>query len=395
MNTLLLVTRSSYPGIIAFAKELSSKQSDFNPGKLIVMGGSYLSDEELRAIGLELESCYEVVELSKVQVSERVSNESKQATMLATFFMQRYTSTPGPWLIVDGPAEVIHSNPLSLLTHHYNANSAENAGRATTLGGGRVPIGPVVIGSNVKDIKTLRSVSGQDWRQRGRWVFNIRSWHQFTPEEYPFRISAAVESPAGSQYAEEAPDQEASPTRSSVDSPGEPRRSLPIVGPHSQNANIVTSVTGLGRIALHEVMEESDAGALVAKVASTQGKTPDQVYEERLDAEAKGEPVPGDASYIPPVSARPLPIVSAHPGAAIEDEEPPVVSEQPVIKTVADRPLPFVRVDPSAYDKISRDELMRQYLHRSGKRAHPKTKSDKLIEKLRGLDQKAALAGKQ
>jgi len=201
MNTVILVTKHNLEEVKQFAQELSERQKKQNSGKLLITGGSYLSDEDLHEIQDLLSEQYEAFECTKVQLSETPPHYSQAATMIAVFMMQRYVSVPGPWLVIDGYAGISDDDPLSILDNQHNLGMAENSGRAV-IGAdkGVVPIGPVVIGADVKKIKTLRSTSGEDWRQRGRFAFKICSWNQIDPENYPFKtVDSSVESFDGAQ----------------------------------------------------------------------------------------------------------------------------------------------------------------------------------------------------
>ena len=414
MNALLLITRYNREAMMAFAQDLAKRQIAPNTGKLLVMGGSYLDDEALQRVGGVLKPAFEVVELTKIQLSEKTSPDSQTATMIATWLMQRYTSVPGPWLVADDKAEIIHDNPLSILEKIHNANNAENTGRATTLGGGRVPVGPVVVGALAKRIKTLRSVSGQNWRQRGRWAFNVCSWHQVDAKEYPFRLVAEVEAPAASADAADKPVPKTQITSGDV-KPIEPLKSaasLPVTKGGATSPDITGGTSQATQpVAMSEMYQEGSADELVEKAALGQDKTPQQIYEERLKAEEEGRPKPGDPNYIPPEGSADLTDEEAaampqHPGAALEeiDDTPPKIDqgedlkvEKPADQIRKPRPpaKPFVRVDPDAYQKVTREILIEQVAHRSGRKPHPRTGKTKLIAKLQELDGKAAAAGRQ
>jgi len=399
MNAVLLITRYNLEEMRALVSSLVEKQTAANSGKCLIMGGYYFENQVLQELGAKLRPVFEVVELTKVQVSEKATPASQCATMIATWLMQRMTTVPGPWAVFDGGAEIIADNPLSILQKIHNANGAENTGRATSQGGGRVPVGPLVIGAMAKRLRTLRSVSGMDWRQRGRWVFNVCSWYQVPAEEYPFRLVAPLDEPAHSSDGAEA---EARRPQTQVEAGGAqpvsssgPAVSLPVVdsGAHHRAKKPV---------AMDEMYREGSSSELVEAVASSQDKTPAQIYEERLKAEESGQPKPGDLNYQPPreMADRDAPEVDPHPGAAMEknfdesvpapksdDETSPQAAELP--------PKPFVRIDPSAYEKVSREVLLDQVAHRTGKKPHPRTGAPKLIAALKELDDAARAVGKQ
>lgn len=190
MNTVILVTTHNLEEVKKFAEELSKRQKKDNSGKLLITGGSYLPDEDLHEIKDSLSGQYEAFECTKVQLSETPPHYSQVATMIAVFMMQRYVSVPGPWLVIDGYTSISDDDPLSIFENQHNLGMSENSGRAI-IGPdqGVVPIGPVVLGASVKKIKTLRSTSGEDWRQRGRFAFKICSWNQIDPQDYPFKIA--------------------------------------------------------------------------------------------------------------------------------------------------------------------------------------------------------------
>lgn len=396
MNTLLLVTAANHLEMKTFAENLAEKQEARVAGKLLVMGGYYLDETVLQSIGGPLADKFEVVELSKVQIGERTTNESQIATMLAVFFMQRYTTVPGAWLIADCLNEIVSENPISLIEHHFNAHQTENAGLATTLGGGRVPVGPVVVGSPVKALKTLRFVSGQDWRERAKWIFNIRSWYQFGPDEFPFRLKQELESPAltGGGAGSSAPG--STTIVAGLAEPPKPQQTLPVAKPRQQD--VPGPKNSIESIAMPELSKEGSEEDLVERVALAQDSTPQEIYERQLKAKEEGGPLPGEPGWQPSeeMSNRPVPEVDPHPGSAIEDEEPPTQVERPA-DTPKARPakLPFVRIEPDSYEKVSREVLIDQVAHRSGKQPHPQTGEKKLIEKLREMDKEAAAAGKQ
>jgi len=394
MNTLLLLTAENHIEMSSFAKELGQKQKIPNNGKLLVMAGYYLDDEILQNVGESLKDCFEVVELSKIQISEKSKNENQLATILATFFMQRYTTVPGAWLVVDSHCDIIKDNPISMMEHCYNANRVDNAGRATTIGGGRVPIGPVVIGAEVKKLRSLRFISGQDWRQRGRWAFNVCYWFQFSPEDYPFRFKTALQAPASNGNIEQKPEEQSKPH------PTEPltsQKTLPVVKPNQSKPEATNPINGIKGVAMKEMQTEGTAEDLVERVALAQDKTPQQIYEARLASEEKKEKVAGDEGYIPPtrkMTKEEMGGIPQHPGSALEDVKEEAQPKQEGPKPESPKK-PFVRVDSSAYEKVSHEVLIEQVAHRVGRKPHPKTKSEKLIKKLQELDEVAAASGKQ
>ena len=114
MNSLILITQNNFEEIVAFSKELGERQKLSNSGKLLICAGYYLDDNLLRDISSPLSKSFEVTELTKVQVSPEVGDDSQLATMFATFFMQRYTTAPGPWLVIDGRFEISRDNPVDI-----------------------------------------------------------------------------------------------------------------------------------------------------------------------------------------------------------------------------------------------------------------------------------------
>jgi hypothetical protein len=351
MNTLILVTQNNLEEMTAFAKELGERQKLSNSGKLLITGGYYLDDNQLREIGKPLGGCYEVTELTKVQVSPDQDSDTQLATMLATFIMQRYTTVPGPWLVVDSRFEVNSDNPVSLMEKFHNESQQENSGRATTSGGGRVPIGPVVIGAEVQRLSTLRTVSGEPWRGRGRWVFNVCSWNQMSAEDYPFRVPAIEsEAQSGSQ------DKGLSPGATKVVEITKNARSsdLPISNYVPQKQEPTKQYDGFMEVE----NAENDSPMTTEKMVERMALGDDEVLS--IDNSPTSDELQGETS--PPARESAKTIDNSH------------------------IPKPFVPIEPDTYETATRETLLEQVHERSGKKPHPRTGSPKLIAALRELD---------
>ena len=329
MNTLLVVTRNNLEEMKSVSRELGERQKSSNAGKLLITGGYYLDDDSLREIAEPLSNCYEVTELTKVQVSPNQADATKIAVMIATFFMQRYTTAPGPWLIIDSRFEINTDNPLSIIEKSHNQENQENTGRATTSGGGRVPIGPVLIGADVNRLKILRSVSGDNWRARGRWAFNLCSWNQMSPQDYPFRIPTI-----------EAGDEANSGIDGDVLAPGEAKvveitknenpHNLPIVdyAPPKQKENEMHN--GYQNVPLGESTPLSAAEVAEMKISE------------------------------------------------IEDQDDIPVAPKEIDNSDASKQ--FLPITPDNYETAPREILLDQVHKRSGKKPHPRTGDPKLIK---------------
>ena len=347
MNAVILITRYNLNEMKEFAAQLADNQEANNLGKGLVMGGYYLPDEELQHFGNLLRPVFEQVELTKVQVNESATPQLQTATMMATWLMQRYTTAPGPWAVFDGPAEVTKKNPLTILEEQHNAGAAENSGRATVLGGGRVPVGPLVVGAMAKRLKIITSISGEDWRSRARWAFNLCSWTQIEADSYPFKLTEKIEGEA---------------------------KSAPGVGSGSAKTQIIKG-------SKDQVSSLKPQSALPI------------VPEKNGPSEATGGPSRGGAQSVPLAEEQDPPVVSKSPAELDEAFEAP---PNPVPSSSRqDIQKPFVRVEADHYDKADLDTLRDQLYRRSGKKPHPATKAPKIIQRLKELDEEAALAGKQ
>jgi hypothetical protein len=343
MNTLIIVTQNNLEEITAFSQELGERQKLSNSGKLLISGGYYLDDNILRDIGGSISKSFEVTELTKIQVSPDLSNDSQLATMFATFFMQRYTTVPGPWLIIDSRFEINQDNPISLMEKLHNESRQENSGRATTSGGGRVPIGPVVIGAEVQRLSTLRSVSGENWRSRGRWTFNVCSWNQISSEDYPFRVPAI-------ELSEEAKSGD-------------------------QKGNLVP-----GGTKVVEVKENIKTNDLPISNYTPPVKAEEKPFEGFVKVEMSKEPTPLAGEDIAEK-------------AALENDEIPKSESDPIPAAPASKgidnshiPKPFVPIEPDVYGSVPKEILIDQVHNRTGRKPHPKTGLPKLIKALQKLD---------
>ena len=352
MNTLLLVTQNNLEEMTAFAKELGERQKTSNSGKLLVSGGYYIDDNVLRNIGNEIRHCYEVTELTKVQVSQDQDNDTQLATMLATFIMQRYTTVPGPWLIVDSRFEINRDNPISVMEKLHNQNNQENSGRATTSGGGRVPLGPGIIGAEVARLSSLRTVSGESWRGRGRWTFNVCSWNQMSAEEYPFRVPSI-------EASEEA-----------------------------QSGGVDKGLAP-GATKVVEVTENNNPGDLPVSNYVPQKIEPTKRYDGFTEIESGEVETPMTTAQMVERSALGDDEILSLNGSSSSDVEEEIISppvDPPKKIDNSHIPKPFVPIEPDAYENSSRETLLEQVHKRSGKKPHPRTGVPKLIAALRELD---------
>tara|TARA_B000000609_G_scaffold153915_1_gene142932 strand:+ start:3313 stop:4392 length:1080 start_codon:yes stop_codon:yes gene_type:complete len=353
MNTLILVTQNNLEEITAFAKELGERQKLSNSGKLLITGGYYLDDNQLREIGRPLGGCYEVTELTKVQVSPDQDGDTQLATMLATFIMQRYTTVPGPWLVVDSRFEINRDNPISLMEKLHNESQQENSGRATTTGGGRVPVGPVVIGAEAQRLSTLRTVSGEPWRGRGRWVFNVCSWNQISAEDYPFRVPAI-----------EASDEAKSGSQDKGISPG------------------VTKVV--------EVTENASTSDLPISNYVPQKQEPTKQYDGFMEVEPGDDDTPMTTEkMVEKMALGDDEVLTVDDSLTIKESDGEVSRTPVEPKKEIDNshiPKPFVPIEPDTYETASKEVLIEQVHKRSGKKPHPRTGIPKLIASLRELD---------
>ena len=345
MNTLILVTQNNLEEIIAFSQELGKRQKLSNSGKLLISGGYYLDDNILRDISNSISKSYEVTELTKIQVSPDLDNDSQLATMFATFFMQRYTTVPGPWLVIDARFEISQNNPISLMEKLHNEARQENSGRATTSGGGRVPVGPVVIGADVQRLSTLRSVSGENWRSRGRWTFNVCSWNQMSSEDYPFRVPSI-------EVSEEAKSGD-------------------------QKGNLVP-----GGTQVVEITENIQTNNLPISNYTPPDKTQTEERDAFIKVEMSGEPHPVTAQDIIEKSVLGDDLPPPDPEREMPSEN--LASPQAIDNSHISKP--FVPIEPDIYDSASKDTLLDQLHKRSGRKPHPKTGLPKLIKALQKLD---------
>jgi len=348
MNSVILITQNNLEEIVAFSKELGEKQKLSNSGKLLICAGYYLDDNLLRDISSPLSKSFEVTELTKVQVSPDLGADAQLATMFATFFMQRYTTVPGPWLVIDGRFEISRDNPITVMEKSHNESQQENSGRATTSGGGRVPIGPLVVGADVSRLSTLRSVSGENWRSRGRWTFNVCSWNQMSPEDYPFRvpaIEASEEAKSGDEKGSIAPGGTKVVEVKENTNPG----NLPIVNYTPKKPEPTTQYDGFKKVEM-----SPDPAPMTT--------------EEMVERQALGDDMPDS------------PINSEEQAAPPEPADPPKKIDNSHINK------PFVPIESDVYETATREVLLEQVHKRSGKKPHPRTGAPKLIKALQELD---------
>jgi len=349
MNSLILITQNNLEEIVAFSKELGEKQKLSNSGKLLICAGYYLDDNLLRDISSPLSKSFEVTELTKVQVSPELGADAQLATMFATFFMQRYTTVPGPWLVIDGRFEIIRDNPITVMEKSHNESQQENSGRATTSGGGRVPIGPLVIGASVSRLSTLRSVSGENWRSRGRWTFNVCSWNQMSPEDYPFRV----------------PSIEASEEAKSGDPKG----------------NIAP-----GDTKVVEVKKNTNSSNLpISNYTPPKNSESVEPFDGFQKVEMSPEPTPMTTAEMieKQVLGDDTPLPSPNSGGEVAPSEP-VAPPKKIDNSHISKP--FVPIESDVYETATREVLLDQVHKRSGKKPHPKTGAPKLIKALQELD---------
>ena len=375
MNAVLLITKYNVANMATLATEIAESQIAANSGKLLVCGAIYIDKAVLVEIARSLEACFEVTEITTVQLSENQEEHTQVASMLATFLMQRYTSVPGAWVIFDDYASIIYENPLTLLEKAHNSSSADNSGRASSQGGGRVAVGPLVLGATARQLKTLRSTSGESWRQRGRWALNVASWNQMSADEYPFRLVKEIADPAiSSELSPPSLSFEVSVTDVSLDP-----------APGSKSGGGGTDKAGMQSVAMPESHEEGSSDSIVERAALAGDSTPQEIYAKRQEDE---EPVAGDPGFIP--EDKPAPENVPMSPADLDDEQPTpdVAATQ---KAPDDRAKPFMRFEPSYYEKATAEQLQDQVQNRTGKKPHPRTKAPKLIAKLQELDKEDAV----
>ena len=345
MNTAILVDRTNQPAISKLVDKLAKSQTSCTKGKLLIVSAYYLDESFLGELKGKLEDLYEAAEVVLVQVSESLPHHSQIGTMVATFFMQRYTSIPGPWLLFDDDTDIESANPITAMEKAHRASGLENSGRATSLaGGGRIPIGPVVLGAGVNKLKTLRSISGEDWRQRGRFAFSVCSWSQISPEDYPFRIP---EVPKDAKEAE---------TSTNTISDLQPKKE-PILSKHDLRVSR-SPAEAAANLAASADNEEQDLS-----MASTTNRVPDHIESASDNS---------DDSSSPSVAEK-----------ASNYEEPASDPETPV-------PSDFVFIDPSDYDTADAKDLLAQVRFRSNPKVHHATGAKKLVKMLIAQDAKDA-----
>ena len=365
MNTVLLITEKNIEELELFSTELAERQKQPVTGKLLIIASYYLDEERIKTITRNLNHLFEVSEVSSVQNSQSQSFDVQIATMVATFLIQRYTSVPGPWIIIDQRCEITVDNPLALIEKVHTANSQDNSGRASNQDGGRVPIGPVIVGAPVSKMGSLRTVSGESWRSRGRWAFSSTSWYQMTPDEYPFRsFSSEISS---DEVGVHAPAYGAIETKSFTSNKKE---SLPAPKKEEKKESGGVSKAGIQTIDLDEEPESN--------------KTAQEAFYENESSKSVA-PVAGEAGFVPP-SFEP-PSVSKSPAS---DDTPIVETDETraLAKSInPERPKPFMRMDATYYKKATKAELMEQIAHRGKKKAHPASKVGLLIKKLQAIDE--------
>lgn len=395
MNTVLFLTASNISGLNTFSQDLAKRQNTPITGKLLIIAGYTLNTQTVSDIANNLEHLYEVTEVSQVQVSETQSADVQLATMISIFFMQRYTSVPGPWLFIDSATDISSDDPITLLEKAHNANGTDNSGRASVQNKGRVPIGPVVIGGPIKKMSALRSISGESWRSRGRYVFQLATWYQVPADEYPFRLPAS----------EDAQEQDGSHA-SSAPAP-KTKTHIPVLNDGGQESPPVAlsrnekskSSSGVGHAGIQTMAFDKISDGPVEDMINrlSDRYQPERViFPSELDggedllASTKekgeaGEPTPGDPGFVPE-DLEDIPVVDTHPASSppvVETAETKILSEEIEARGVKK---PFVRVDPDCYESVTHEVLKDQIAHRSGKMPHHRTGTANLIKKLKELD---------
>jgi hypothetical protein len=170
MNTVVFLTQTNKHDMAESIKRLADKQHDKVNGALIVCHQSAVSAKEALRIAAPLSGKYATGGLVKAATNSNISNDGQIAVMMARFVTLAYVRYPGPWLILDAPADAGVENWAEALLKQHRLNGGKVVGMGKQEGKSVLTYGPITIQLSAKTMRLLHFSTNESWRSRGRFL---------------------------------------------------------------------------------------------------------------------------------------------------------------------------------------------------------------------------------
>jgi hypothetical protein len=190
MNTVVFLTQTNKLDMAESIKRLADKQHDKVNGALIVCHQSAVSAKEALRIAAPLSGKFATGGLVKAATNAQISNDGQIAVMMARFVALAYVRYPGPWLILDGPADARVDNWADALLKQHRVNGGKVVGLGLPEGKSVLTYGPITIQLAAKTMRLLHFSTNESWRSRGRFLL-MNAGLKVVPEESSVLVPAS------------------------------------------------------------------------------------------------------------------------------------------------------------------------------------------------------------
>jgi hypothetical protein len=182
MNTVVFLTQTNKNDMAESIKRLADKQHDKVNGAFIVCHQSAVSAKEALRIAAPLSGKYATGGLVKAATNANISNDGQIAVMMARFVTLAYVRYPGPWLVLDAPADARVDNWADALLKQHRVNGGKVVGMGKEEGKSILTYGPITIQLSAKTMRLLHFSTNESWRSRGRFLL-MNAGLKVIPEE--------------------------------------------------------------------------------------------------------------------------------------------------------------------------------------------------------------------
>lgn len=192
MNTVIFLTQTNKADMAESIKRLAEKQHEKVNGALVVCHQSAVSAKEALRIAAPLSGKYATGGLVKASTNASISSDGQIAVMMARFVTLAYVRYPGPWLILDSPADARVENWAEALLKQHRVNGGKVVGMGREEGKSVLTYGPITIQLSSKTMRMLHFSTNESWRSRGRFLLMNAGLKLVDPSSAPLFTTAEV-----------------------------------------------------------------------------------------------------------------------------------------------------------------------------------------------------------
>lgn len=194
MNLAIFITKANREEMREVCTQLAAKQTTPVNGALCVIHQAQVAAKDVAELTRELAARFKVKVALPVSANLSQKHDAQLALLFSRFLLGAYARYPGPWLLMDEPAQPREDNFMQLLDKQHAAYGGRITGKGLVDKGSLLPTGPITLDIPYAQLKFLKFSTNESWRSRGKFFFARCGFAQIPHGQYLFDFR--LENPA-------------------------------------------------------------------------------------------------------------------------------------------------------------------------------------------------------